>query len=342
MLHGSRYDYSSVKYKANSYPVDIICSIHGVFKQKPTYHLRGHGCSVCGGSKPSNTEEFIKKSQVVHGLRYDYSDVDYLNANSKVSISCKLHGSFKQECNSHLQGAGCPICKGGVKQTKLQFVEKARLIHGDKYDYSSVSESDGESKRITCKKHGNFMQIGFVHLRGAGCPKCAGFNKTKAEFIIEAKEVHGDVYSYAKSEYTRSTKKIEIVCEFHGSFFQRPVDHIINMQGCAKCRLSKGEIRIDKYLKETHISFETQKSFPDSEIPRLKFDFYLPEFNLLIEFNGKQHYSPIAFYGGRKKFKRQQQIDVLKKSFASQNGYRFLVIPYNEESPMALINNAIK
>lgn len=114
-IHGCRYNYSEVRYVSNKFKVKIICPDHGMFEQNPNSHASGNGCMECGHIKSSNAFrlnkiDFIKKANLKHDFKYDYSKIDYINSTEKVTIICKNHGEFKQVANSHLQGYGCPKC----------------------------------------------------------------------------------------------------------------------------------------------------------------------------------------------------------------------------------------
>ena len=117
-IHNYLYDYSIVKYKNNSTKVKIICNKHGIFNQKPKDHLNGQGCSICSKNRKSNTKCFINKAKNIHGSKYNYSKVNYINAHKKVEIVCEYHNSFYQNPNDHLSGKGCSKCaferKGGI------------------------------------------------------------------------------------------------------------------------------------------------------------------------------------------------------------------------------------
>ena len=136
-------------------------------------------------SKKLTNLEFIEKSNKRHNSRYDYSKSYYVNNNTKVEIICNIHGSFIQQANSHMRGAGCPQCNGGIKYTKSDFIIESTKIHDDLYDYSVTNYSNSCSKvDIVCKKHGIFSQLANNHLRGQGCPKCVGKFLSNDEFII--------------------------------------------------------------------------------------------------------------------------------------------------------------
>ena len=119
LVHGNKYDYSLVEYYNTSTKVKIICKKHGVFEQTPEKHIQNRGCPVCGGKNKLSTEEFIEKAKSVHGNKYDYSLVKYINSKTKVKILCKNHGVFEQNSNNHLsKKCGCPKCSNSIKKFK--------------------------------------------------------------------------------------------------------------------------------------------------------------------------------------------------------------------------------
>ena len=195
------------------------------------------------------TEEFIEKAREVHGDKYDYSKVRYVNSQTKVCIICPEHGEFWQEANSHLQGSGCSKCCGNNSYTTEEFIEKAREVHGDKYDYSKV-EYKGMHKKvcIICPEHGEFWQKPMLHInQRCGCRLC-GYDsvsdklKSNQELFLErAKEIHGDKYDYSKVRYVNMRTNVCIICHKkdkygneHGEFWQTPNSHL-NGAGCKKC-----------------------------------------------------------------------------------------------------------
>ena len=189
--------------------------------------------------KQKTNSEFIKECRQIHGDKYDYSKVNYVNARTKVCIICPVHGEFWQLPSLHIgQKCGCPLCNGTFKKTKTMFVEEARKIHGDKYDYSKVKyENTNKKVCIICPKHGEFWQKPYEHLKGHGCPKCNGRTKlTSNEFEQHAKEIHGDKYDYSKVEYVNNSTKVCIICPEHGEFWQTASEHLRG-HGCPKCGL---------------------------------------------------------------------------------------------------------
>lgn len=174
-VHRKKYDYSKVEYKGTHTKVCIICPIHGEFWQTPRRHLEGDGCPKCYGNAKLTTEEFIKRAKNVHGDKYDYSKAEYSNCNTKVCIICPKHGEFWQSPSAHIRLKNkCPKCSHqSYKHTKESFIEQAKKIHGDKYDYSKVEYNKNQTKVcIICPIHGEFYQRPNSHMRGEGCPKC--------------------------------------------------------------------------------------------------------------------------------------------------------------------------
>ena len=177
-VHGiDKYKYGLVQYETARVKVQIVCEEHGPFFQHTNDHLRGKGCLKCTKNVPLNTEEWIEKAKKVHGNRYSYNSTLYKNAREKVDIICHAHGLFAQLPNTHLSGKGCPSCGGNHVPSTDEWVAKAKLIHGDKYDYSKVLyKSAHENVVIICHEHGPFFQEPQNHLNFKGCPKCSGHN----------------------------------------------------------------------------------------------------------------------------------------------------------------------
>jgi len=240
------------------------------------------------GPKKITNEKFIEKAKLKHGDKYDYSLVDYVNANTKVKIICPKHGIFSQQPNNHVFGQRCIWCMGDNVRKARKFnvekwVEKFRTKHGDRYDYSKVEEFEGDGMEnkiiITCSKHGDFLQRPQVHARGTNCPYC---------------------------------------------------------------NISKGEDEIEKYLILNKINYKREykfnKCFNPKTNKKLPFDFYISEKNLVIEFQGEQHYKKMGKYfeqraGG---LKGRQIRDKIKKEFCKNNNINFLEISYKD------INNVNK
>ena len=216
-------------------------------------------------------EKFIEKAQKIHGNNYNYDEAIYKNMHFKILIICnKCNNKFMQEPNNHIRDKnGCPECNGGHKLTTNKFIEKAKNIHGDKYDYSLVNYINNNDKvTIICKKHNTFLQSPTTHLSGAGC---------------------------------------------------------------SKCKSSRGEQIIINFLKKNNIDFVFQKKFKNCKSKRLlPYDFYLPDKNICIEFDGIQHFKPIKKFGGKLSLSERQKNDEIKNLYCKKNNIKLIRIKYDQ------------
>ena len=330
-VHGDLYSYEYLTY-INSYEkIKIICKKHGIFEQIPATHLRGSGCPDCFGKNKSNTEDFIKKSIKIHGNKYDYDKVDYENNKTKIIITCKEHGDFLQSPFSHLSGNGCIDCSNVKKSNVENFIFNSIKSHGEKYDYSLVNYVNNNIKvKIICKEHGIFNQSPHNHLSGHACPKCSkpSSKYSEEEFIKRATLKHCNKYSYDEIIYINFETKVNIRCKIHGIFQQEPTNHLYG-QGCPFCKESKGERKICDFLIANNIKFTRQKKFSDCKNKRkLSFDFYLPDYNILIEYDGIQHFESFKFFGGEEKFIKRKINDEIKNNFCKNIKIELFRIPY--------------
>ena len=180
IIHNNRYDYSKVEYKNYHTKVCIMCPIHGEFWQRPSQHLQGQGCPKCKNETirqklQMNTQDFIKKSQLVHGDSFNYDKTNLKERfDKKVIVTCnKCKNDIYVLVGAHLSGNKCPHCYGTHLKSNEEFTEDAKKVHGDKYDYSKVEYKGNKVKVcIICPKHGEFWQTPNDHLRQKGCPSC--------------------------------------------------------------------------------------------------------------------------------------------------------------------------
>ena len=286
-----------------------------------------------------STEEFIERARKVHGDKYNYSMVNYVNARTKICIICPEHGEFYQLPGSHLNGKGCKKCRDKVFSLGItNFIEKSNIVHNCKYDYSKVNYVNNRTKVcIICPEHGEFWQTPEAHLRGQGCYKCSliinGIKRrsTKEKFIKKAKEVHGDKYDYSKVEYVNANTKVCIMCPVHGEFWQSPSNHLKH-NGCPLCNESKLESAIKLFLIKNNICFyqkADKKVFNWLETQHL--DFYLPDYNVAIECQGEQHFRKIKRFGGEEKLIKDVFRDEKKYNKCINNGVNIIYIFPNKK-----------
>lgn len=267
-------------------------------------------------------QEFIDKSNCKHNFKYDYSKSEYINSKKSLIIICKIHGEFEQKPYIHLDGSGCQKCNPTRKISNTNFIERSILIHGNTYDYSYVNygKNNYELVSIVCKEHGQFKQRPWAHLRGQGCPKCADNQRsTTVEFIDKSTKKHNNTYNYSLVKYKDKRSKVKIICMKHGVFEQRPYIHIQG-HGCPICKNSKLERYLREKLINLNIKFEQNKRYDSCRnVLPLPFDFYLTDFNILLECDGIQHHKPVNFFGGDDRLEYQIKNDKIKNEYCDLN-----------------------
>jgi len=289
-------------------------------------------------------DKFIEKSNIIYGSTYDYSLVEYVSSKIKVKIICKEHGIFEKTPANHIRKnkhQGCPKCSLKVRSKKVkkpidEFIKNAVQIHGDKYDYSLVEYNNTHEKvKIICKIHGIFEQkpCNHIHSRN-GCYLCSNKNikiGTK-EFIRRSMNIHGDKYDYSLVEYKNNKTPVKIKID-NCVYYQSPSSHLkgIDISGFHEQK-SKGEERISKILDEFEIQYNRQKSFNGCKNKYiLHFDFYLPDYNICIEYDGIQHFEPIEFFGGKETLEYNKKIDSIKNEYCKINNILLIRIKYDED-----------
>lgn len=341
-IHDNFYNYDKVNYINARTKITIVCPIHGDFEQLPFNHLKGKGCKICGVEKTKvklykTSEVFIKELKEIYGDIYDYSLVEYENDKTSVKIICKEHGIYEKRPTDLLYGRYCNECKLDIKERKVnkedknnKFIEKSKSIWFDKYDYSLVEYINSKSPvKIICKKHGIFEQTPNTHLRGSGCPKCKKINNH--DFLENIPDRFKEIYNYENIDIKSTIQKIELVCKKHGNF-KVIVFHHMKGTHCKKCKSSSGEEIIIDFLDKNNIKYNYQHSFNNCLYKRnLKFDFYIENKNICIEYDGEQHFRPVDIFGGEESFNIQKKLDTIKNNFCKENNIKLIRIPYFEK-----------
>lgn len=237
LVHEGKYDYRESVYLAYKYPVDIICPEHGKFTQSSAgNHLSGNGCPKCPRATDVTTQMWIDRAILTHGERYDYSQTEYTRSDQKLKIICREHGQFSQLPSHHTNGSNCPKCALRYSPTTEEFVEKCRVMYGDRYDYGKTVYN-GAKEYITyeCAVHGEVEQQAYDHISGHGCGWCSGVrNYSTEQWVTMAQHVHNNYYDYSKADYTTKDEKIVIICPVHAEFTQHAGSHLRGV-GCSGC-----------------------------------------------------------------------------------------------------------
>lgn len=253
-VHGRKYDYSRVVYSGSTEPVAIVCSIHGVYMQRPSDHINlKAGCPKCGAKRRAiPVEQFWQRVREAQKFeKNDYSDSLFLGMEMPITARCKLHDiTFTQKATNHAAGQeGCEECRReaqrkGIAQWKTEAEERFK----DRFSYGhlAVYRTRHDNISLVCPDHGEFTTTFSQHLNTlyGGCQKCANAasteiqTKTIEEFIVSAIAVHGDDYSYADAKYMGSHIPVQLYCNTCGTgFHQLPHGHLAG-RGCRVCALT--------------------------------------------------------------------------------------------------------
>jgi hypothetical protein len=302
--HGDKYDYSKAVYVKTHEKVIIICTEHGEFKQAPADHLSGKGCKPCGIQKRTiaqrfTQEQFLEKAKNVHGDKYDYSKVIYVNSQTHINIICNIcRFEFPQIPNSHLQGTGCDKCAHRINHDSQRLTEdeirqRAKEVHGDKYDYSAMNYKNSQTPiTIICTICSEtFHQLYGNHItQKQGCPFCYGRYMDTALFIEKAHQKHGMDYDYSKVVYVKSCINVIIICnKTKKEFPQTPNSHLIGSK-CPCCSPAGYSRKAIQYLDfmASYYKINIQHALNGGElyIHSYYMDGFAKETNTIYEFNG--------------------------------------------------------
>jgi hypothetical protein len=310
--YGDLYDYSKVVWINKTTEIKIKCNKHNIeFSQTPQTHLKYSCCIEC-------VEHIKKVPENVKTLSIEKSHNQLSSENVKTKDIKIAHNKLSPE----------------------EFIKRCSKIHQNKYDYSKTEYIKTDLKvSILCPMHGIFEQLASAHLAGHGCAKCSqeriGLSRRLShQTIIEMfRKIHGDTYDYSMMNYVGMHTEITILCFEHGAFSQTPHHHIYSQNKCPFCsnKVSRGEKKIINILDEFNVNYTHQKKFDDCKnIFCLAFDFYIEEYNLIIEYDGKQHFEPVSFFGGEEKFNKQKKNDDIKNNYCKEKNINLLRIRYDE------------
>lgn len=236
----------------------------------------------------------------------------------------------------------CNICKYEIidnhrnlsyKNYLCKYCELKEISEIIKTGESEIIEIKSKNILLKCKKGHLYTQLRGNLLSGKKCKTCYIENKsyTKGEIILEFNKIHGNYYDYDLCSYKNLHTKIKIKCKKGHEFYQKVSNHLQG-KGCPVCRESLGERRITKFLEENKIPYTRQKKFDNCKyITYLPFDFFVPELNLLIEYDGIQHEKPIKQFGGEREFEKTKMKDQIKNKFCVENNINLLRINYKED-----------
>lgn len=279
----------------------------------------------------------------------------YVNSKININIKCKICGHlWSTRPNNLLNGQGCPKCSARYKRTHEEFVLEMNSVNPN---IEIVSKFKNVSTKVDCicKICGhNWSNTPNHLLSGVGCPKCkvirvGQLRRVKNDdFLARMLKENKDIEIL--SNYVYALQKVDCRCKLCGNVWSATPANLLGGHGCPICYESRGEKKIRSYLIEKGILFESQKRYDNLRGVSnglLSYDFYLPNQNLLIEYQGLQHSQPVRFNGrdtqqSNQQFSTQQEHDKRKREYANANGIKLLEIWYKDFNDIpAILNNTI-
>lgn len=310
------------------------------FKTYDNYHSKME--MVC----PNNHINLI--SPMDH-LRKKYCDIcksDIINQKNKIKIENR-NLTVLNNIKSNILKCICNRCKHTIKgkfinlknfKCKYCFlIDKIDILKNKHYQLVEIL---GNKTKIICN-NGHFYTQSISNLKSnRKCNKCFLESKiiTKEILLEKFKKIHGKLFTYNLDNYHSTDSKIEIKCRNNHTFYQKASNHLQG-KGCRICSESSGERTITKILESTNITYIREKIFENCKnIYHLKFDFYLPDYNICIEYDGIQHFNPVQIFGGISTFKKMKINDEIKNKYCDNNNIKLLRISYLENIEEKLLD----
>lgn len=343
-------NFSKTQYINKRSNVCIICPKHGEFIANAENFMKSkYGCPKCGHdasniSRRMSPEDYINKLKSVYGDLYDYSKVQYEGQNKKyITLICKEHGEFLLRADDFSRTRGCPKC---THKNKFNSNEEFKLemfnrfpnikIYGEFVNLKSILQFE-------CLKCGFKWESTASNLVNSkyGCQKCScingGLSRTFSheEFIEKVKIISPHIE--VLSTYNTSRDYVKCLCHKCNNTWETKGINLLQGHGCPNC-LNKRENLVRRYLDINNINYIPQYKIEKPFVGRnfIKIDFYLPDFNTFIEYNGLQHYIPIEYFGGKLEFEDQVKRDENLRIYCKENNINLLEIKYNDNIEQVL------
>ena len=277
--------------------------------------------------KKKTHEEYVAEVAVIN----PNIEVVGTYAGNKIEIlhRCKIDQyEWMARPNNILNNHGCPMCGGVKRRTHEEYVAYVASEHPDIEVIGAYINAHTPILHRCTIDDCEWMTEPNNILKDHGCPKCAGVKKkTHNEYVSEVAVINKNIE--VVGIYVDARTKILHKCKIDGCNWMAKPDWILRGSGCPKCNTSKGENAIADWLSKKNIVYKPQETFDDCKDKYvLRFDFYLPDYNILIEYNGKQHYEPIDFFGGQEGFEKNVKRDKIKENYCKENNITLIKIPY--------------
>ena len=303
------------------------------YKVTPHHFLRGSRCIYCYGTAKKTDAQFKQEVFDLVGNEYTFLDY-YVDNKTKLRVKHNKCGHvYKVRPSAFLSGTRCPNCFGKHKKTDAEFKKEVFNLVGNEYIFLDHYQGTLTKIKVRHNKCGNTYKIRPVEfLRGIRCSYCHGNpRKTNEQFKKEVLDLVGNDYTFL-DDYVNNATKLRVKHNVCGNVYKvRPEDFFSHNTRCPYCNSPKGEDIINKILKSLGINYKYQKTFSDLKDNKLlSYDFFIPDQNILIEYQGIQHYQPITYFGGNARFELQQRHDKMKSDYAKSHHYKLIAVPYTE------------
>lgn len=345
----------------NSYGYKIIELINSktiISIDDDGYKYKINLCNLLNGRKPHITKknpfaiDNIRNYLSIHHPDLELLSDTYIDCKTKLEFVCKKHReegiqrkTFDDIINSH---QGCRYCGIEKRGERYQIDTEIIIARCNELSLNYVgryTRNQNTWVRFTCNKHleKGVQEISWYRLRtcAKGCAYCTGRYKTTEDFINEMIAINSNIEIIG--EYTGSENPVDCRCKLCGHLWSPIGRSLKNGQGCPHCTMSKGEIMVKQFLESHKIIYETQKTFDDCIYEqKLKFDFYLSDYNILIEYDGEQHFKPVDFANkgiewATNLFNKNLEKDAIKNKYCKDNNIRLIRIPYYEYNNIEFI-----
>lgn len=308
-----------------------------VWEIAPSNALQGNGCPECHSEriKERKTRSHKKYLELLSKKNPFIIPLEkYIDCKTPIKHKCLIHNvDWYPIPDNLLKGCGCPECSKDKISLKNKKSNETYIKSIKGRNFMALGEYKNASTPILhkCLIDGYEWYASPANiLSGTGCPKCGGtLKKTQEEYETQVRSINP--YVEPVGEYISARTPLLHRCKKCNHIWNVTPYSILAGTGCPNCKKSKGEIKISEFLTSENITYVSQKTFNNcrDKLP-LPFDFYLPDYNICIEYDGEQHFRSVEFFGGEEKFEELKKHDNIKNNYCKENGIDLLRIPYYE------------
>lgn len=272
------------------------------------------------------TYEEVK--EYIESKGYELISKEYKGAKEKITLKCPNGHIYDTDFHGFKnKGSRCRKCSDKKRKLTYDYVKKYIESHGYKL-ISKEYRNAKENLEVECPK-GHIYDVNYSNFKsGKRCPYCNGKHKYTKEEMLSYFQSEG--YEVLSSEYEDTSSRLIVKCN-HGHIYDTTFLNFKNGKRCPECKNFKGELKVEEILKEYDIEFKKQYKFKNCKFKRhLPFDFYIPKYNLLIEYDGKQHYEISEYFGGYEGFIDTKIRDTIKNIYCKEHRLELLRISYKD------------